>query len=334
MARTKQTARKSTGGRAPRKQLSGKAYFIDTFQDHAQRPYTVVGGPSYSMNPDIIRKLSLHLYFLSDVDAEQRAEIGNSLLQSDAIAGWGNARNYWPRVDVYAPLGSVEECIEHHRREKIYRRQAVEALHATVAADARDECGPEMDDDDREEAAQEAVLALRGLEIYPHIVPTWCRSSRVWVDRGGWDFSPRYQSWILVVPADCYSWDDLLQKGVSHVMFDQDVSPAMETYIEDFYDEEEKAEFLLENDSSGWAYVEKIDHGPPVQIKRLSVADDANELALRIRKSDEEGPDEITGHLYHTWSDWTGVLWDCTYRTRVCDSCDNEEPHELCELEM
>ncbi|GAM40283.1 hypothetical protein TCE0_038r12518 [Talaromyces pinophilus] len=332
MARTKQTARKSTGGRAPRKQLSGKAYFIDSFQDHAQKPYTVVGGPTYSMNSDIIRKLSLHLYFLSDVDAEQRAEIGNSLLQSDAILGWGNARNYWPRVDVYAPLGSIEECIEHHRREKIYRRHAVEEMHATVAADARDECGSEMDDGDREEAAQEAVLALRGLEVYPHIVPTWCRSSKVWVDRG--HFDNRYQSWILVIPADCHSWDDVLQKGIIHVMFDQDVTPAMETYIDEFYDEEEKEESLLENDRSGWAYVEKIDHGPPVQIKRLSVGDDANELALRIHTREPQRPEEIQGHLFHTWSDWTGALWDCTYRIPVCDSCDDEEPHELCEHEL
>lgn len=285
------------------------------------------------MNPDIIRKLSLHLYFLSDVDSNQRAEIGNSLLQSNAIAGWGNARNYWPRVDVYSPLSSIEECIEHHRREKIYRRQAVEEMHTTVAADARDACDPEMDDDDREEAAQEAVLALRGLEIYPHIVPTWCRSSRVWVDRG-WESGERYQSWILVIPADCYSWEDVLQKGIIHVMFDQDVSPAMETYIEDIYYEEEAEESFLEKDRSGWAYVEKIDHGPPVQIKRLSVGEDANKLALQIFNREPQSPEEIRGHLYHTWSDWTGALWDCTYRIPVCDRCDDEEPHELCEHEL
>lgn len=162
MARTKQTARKSTGGRAPRKQISGKACFIDSYQDHAQKPYAVVGGPVDWINPDVIRKLGLHLYFLHDVDADTRAEIGNSLLQSGAIAGWGNARNYWPRVDVYSPLGSIEECVEHHRREKDFRRQAVEEMHATVAADAREACGPDIDDDEREEAAEEAVMALRG----------------------------------------------------------------------------------------------------------------------------------------------------------------------------
>lgn len=331
MARTIQTARKSRGGRAPRKQLLGKAYFIDTFQDHAQKPYTVVGGLSRSMNPDIIRKLSLHLYFLSDVDANQRAEIGNSLLQSNAIAGWGNARNYWPRVDVYAPLGSIEACIEHHRREKIYRHQAVEAMRAGVAAEARDACGPEMDDDDREEAAQEALGALRGLEVYPHIVPTWCCSSKIGFD-GLRQFDKRYQSWILVIPADCYSWDDVLQKGIIHVMFDQDVSPAMETYMDDTCEEEELS--LIENDRTGWIYIEKVDHGPPVRIERLSVDNDANELALRTYNMDPQSPDEIRSHLFHTWSDWTGALWDCTYRLPVCDPCDNEEPHLNCEYEL
>lgn len=150
MARTKQTIRRGRVLKPP----AGKAFFADTFQDHAQRPYTVVGGPSHSGNPNCIRKLSIHLYFLSDVDAEQRAEMGYSLLRSKGITSWGKASNYWPRVDVYAPLDNIEECMEHHRREKMYRQQAVEELHATVAADARDQCDPGMDDDDREEAAR------------------------------------------------------------------------------------------------------------------------------------------------------------------------------------
>nr|XP_014353917.1 PREDICTED: histone H3-like [Latimeria chalumnae] len=43
MARTKQTARKSTGGKAPRKQLATKAYLVGLFEDtnlcaiHAKR---------------------------------------------------------------------------------------------------------------------------------------------------------------------------------------------------------------------------------------------------------------------------------------------------------
>ncbi|EED18578.1 conserved hypothetical protein [Talaromyces stipitatus ATCC 10500] len=298
MARTKQIARKSTGGRAPRKQLGSKDFSRHTFLDHAQKPYTVVGGPSWSMNQDIIRKLSLHLYFLSDVDPDQGAEIGNSLLRSDAICGWGNARNYWPRVDVYAPLGSIEECIEHHRREKIFRRKAVEEMHAAVAAAARDACGPEMDDEDREEAAHEAVLALRGKEVYPHIVPTWCCSAKFWRE---YDYKKRYRSFVLVVPADCHSWDDILQKGIIHVEFDQDVSPAMETYMDDTYGEEEES--LIENDRTGWVYIEK-------------------------------SPDEIRGHLYHRWMDHTSALWDCTYRIPVCDACNNEEPHQNCEHEL
>lgn len=336
MARTKQTARKSTGGRAPRKQLNGLASTTHTFLDHAQKPYIVAHGAyNRCYNPDVIRKLGLHLYFLnSEVSEDERVAIGNKLIESDAIAGWGNARNWWPRVDVYPPLGSIDECIEHHRREKVYRRQATEDMRRAAAEAARAACGPDADEEDREEAAREAVLALRGKEVLPHIVPTWCTSEKFWTQHETYYRVGRYRSFILVVPADCRSWDDILQKGILFVTFDQDVTPLMETEMEVLEEEEDT---VLDNDQSAWVLVEKVVYGPPVEISRLSVADDQNEMAFgHWRPIDKDSIDSpmIKGHLYHTWVDYTMALNDCTYRETVCYGCDEDVPHENCEIEL
>lgn len=69
-----------------------------------------------------VHKLSLHLYTLSTLK-EPAPELCELFLQLSAITQWGNARNYWPRVDVYSmPLSSLEECMQHHRLEKEFRK--------------------------------------------------------------------------------------------------------------------------------------------------------------------------------------------------------------------
>src|ERR1700722_17325195 len=113
MARTTQTARKSTGGQAPRFHL---------FKDHAGNSVTT----THSLRPACkqhIPRLSLHLYTLSTVK-ESAQELCELFLQLDGIIGWGNARNWWPRLDIYnTPLSSIEECMQHHRREKVFRKR-------------------------------------------------------------------------------------------------------------------------------------------------------------------------------------------------------------------
>ncbi|KAF2087751.1 hypothetical protein K490DRAFT_41574 [Saccharata proteae CBS 121410] len=121
MARTKAQARKSTGGRAPRKQLAGRSEGTITYPDHSGRPVTTIYNSS-SQIKDIIPKLSFHIYPLSSM-TDSATHIGTRFLASDGISGWGNARNWWPRVDVYAPMASVDECMAHHVKEKEFRKR-------------------------------------------------------------------------------------------------------------------------------------------------------------------------------------------------------------------
>lgn len=106
-------ARKSTGGKAPRKQLFDQKHYVKTFQDHDRQPVT-------SYDNHFHTKLSHHLYTLRPMK-ESQAELGKAFLNLPGIIDWGNARNYWPRVDVYSPQASIEACMEHHRKEKRYR---------------------------------------------------------------------------------------------------------------------------------------------------------------------------------------------------------------------
>jgi hypothetical protein len=117
MARTKQTARKSTGRRAPRKLLASSSL---EFKDHTGNSVTTVYS-SYGP-PNHVLRLSLHLYTLSTLK-ESAQELCQLFLNSDGIIRSGNARNYWPRLDVYnTPLSSIEECMLHHRLEKEFRK--------------------------------------------------------------------------------------------------------------------------------------------------------------------------------------------------------------------
>ncbi|RHZ67335.1 uncharacterized protein CDV56_108085 [Aspergillus thermomutatus] len=280
------------------------------FLDHCGNSYTVVGAtPDSCSNPSTIIKLSIHLYTLSAL-TEPPEEIGSKLLSSHGITGSGNLHDYWPRVDVYSPLGSIEECMEHHRAEKIYRNKAVEEMHREARASA-----------DNEEGAEEAVRSLRGKQPLPHIVPSWACTERFWNQYSyghGW----RYRSFILVVPEDCRCWDDVEEKGLWIVCFDQDVTPAMETHMWDCQRDED----LEIDNGEGWVEVERIEYGPPVLIKRVS-------LCREDQQPGGRGNSTITSTLYDMWNQITRVLNDCTYRHPLCYGCAEDAPHE-CELEM
>lgn len=119
MARTKQTARKSTGGRAPRSSSYEPSFHV--FGDHAGNP-VITTYSSYGAEKHVSR-LSLHLYTLSTMK-ESAPDLCKLFLQIHGLTSWGDAANYWPRVDVYEkPLDSLEDCMQHHRVEKEFRNK-------------------------------------------------------------------------------------------------------------------------------------------------------------------------------------------------------------------
>lgn len=167
MARTKQTARKP---RRPRKQLVSKLKRNPPtptyFKDHSGRTYTVHGGHSTLYSG--IFKLGIQLYCLGHPAPSPNA-LAEHLVNCDAITSSGNARNYRPRVDVHTGLGSVEECIEHHRREKAFRRRAVQDMRQEAVAGLSEEV-----------AYEKLINEVRRQEPLPHIVPSWCPSPKFW----------------------------------------------------------------------------------------------------------------------------------------------------------
>jgi hypothetical protein len=319
--RTKQTARKATG-RLPKAKDSTPVHL----QDHAGRPYTVVDGHRDS-SPGIF-KLGIQLYCLGNPKPSP-AVLGDKFLSCKAISGWGNARNWWPRVDVHTDFDSVEECVEHHRREKAFRKAAVEEMRRNVVEGLS------------EEAAYEKLKSeVRGSEPLPHIVPSWCPSAKFWNDC---NFGSRYRSWVLIMLKGCTSWDDVIENGLLHVSFDLDITPAMETKTLDLDMEEDT---LLEGDEQGWVEVEKtgIEKSDPVDCRLLCVREQPADVFLR--PEDVENLDRINevfhgwktpGHystLDRAWRDATSNLRDCTYRKAVCDACMEDEDHTACEMEL
>ncbi|KAL5356264.1 hypothetical protein BJX96DRAFT_171449 [Aspergillus floccosus] len=301
MARTSQTARKRTGPPCPRN-------IIHHFTDHSNQTYTVVDPfQRRCPNPHVITKLSIHLYCLGPHQTSPEA-IGQELLKSDDIIDWATARNWWPRVDVYSPLESIEACIEHHRREKKFRKDAKEEMHRAAAATAANE-----------EEAAEAVRKLRGKEPLPHIVPTWCRRRTAYTL---YRTTPAiYRSFILVVPAECTTWGDIEEKGLWMVRFDQDIPGELTVTM---YNDDASTQQSLIDDGQGWVHVDRYTNwGPPHRVKRVSV----NSLNV-----DDSSLTLTT--LYDEWASLVSELYSCTYRPYSCNGCDEDEPHENCEAEM
>ncbi|PYH88975.1 hypothetical protein BO71DRAFT_453743 [Aspergillus ellipticus CBS 707.79] len=327
MARTKQTARKSSS-RAPRRAAQTSHHF----HDHTSTTYTVVEGTPTGCDSDtVIRKLGIQLYILSPLTVSPET-IGRDLLRSHAIWRWGNARNYWPRVDVFpTPMGSLEECMAHHRREKRFRgdikREMVNSVGDEAVREVERVAGEErrdLEEGEVEEVRAEAIAKLRGKEPLPHIVPSWCKAARYWTEQDV--CGSRYRSWVLVVPEGCGCWEDVMEKGLWVVKFDLDVSPAMETYMWD----DDAEEDVLEG--KGWGWVDHNGVDPEVSVLKVSVRDDYDVLGRNVER-DEEGKAVFQTSLFHEWVQFTGALWDCTYRSPCCDGCDEGGPHD-CEAEM
>ncbi|KAF4960131.1 hypothetical protein FGADI_1149 [Fusarium gaditjirri] len=194
-----------------------------------------------------IVKLSIQLYCLGEPEFDPH-DMGSSLLFSDTIEGWGNAHNHWPQVDVYTGFDSVEECMEHHRREKAFRKEAIRKMKNKAVTGL-----PEA------EAKEKLAMETRGKEPLPHIVPSWSESARFVEDR--WSVGDGYKSWIFVIPAERSSWDDVIGNGLLQVKFDLDTSPTVS------YSESPTSGLAPEGGDS-WVLVEKtgVDNMNPVEI--------------------------------------------------------------------
>lgn len=184
---------------------------------------------------------------------------------------WGNARNWWPRVDVHTGFESVEDCIEHHRLEKKFRETATEEMRRAAVQGLSESAA--------EEKLRTEICVQQPL---PHIVPTWCRSSRNWT----WhDKGDRYKSWILVMPPGCSSWQDVVDKGLIQVKFDLDVTPDMETVSFDLGAMDDVS--LIDREGlDGWVVVRKtgVDtNRPPLVQHLLCVREEPGGQSCRLR---------------------------------------------------
>ncbi|KAF5979326.1 hypothetical protein FCOIX_5382 [Fusarium coicis] len=302
-AMTSAERRKSTGGTAPYKVFIGK-HSYGKFKDHAGRHYDVVAsraGPNAA-----IVKLSIQLYCLGEPRFDPHG-MGSSLLHSDAVVGWGNARNHWPRIDVYTGFDTVEECIEHHHREKAFRKEAIKKMKDDAVTGLSEA-----------EAKETLATKIQGKEPLPHIVPSWCESARFVENR--WWVGDRYRSWILAIPAERSSWEDVIDNGLLQVKFDLDVSPALLVSESQLFENTPEGE-------DGWVLVEKtgLENLKPVDILRLCAREEVG------ASESTPGSDKT---LFNAWYDATMQLRGCTYMPTGCEGCRTNQPHELCEQEM
>ncbi|KAK7425999.1 hypothetical protein QQZ08_007447 [Neonectria magnoliae] len=323
MAPTKRAPRKSLSGKAPRKLLAVSRYL--QFEDYARCNYTVVShnrGTSQGVG-----KLGVQLYCLGNPQPSPEA-LGNSFLSCPAIINVGHMGNRWPRVDVYSGFYTVEECVEHHRQEKAFRKQAVQEMRPKAAAGLS------------EDAHEKLISEVRGKEPLPHIVPTWCASAKFWRE---YHTSNRYRSWIFIMPEGCLSWDGVVEKGLFQVQFDLDVTPAMET---ETFDCNVYKDTKLQNDKYGWVEVERsgVEQYVPVQRTLLCCREQPRDAFFGLGEEYDVDRMNKVMHAWktpgykdtldHAWDQATLAFWDCAYRRPSCDGCSEDEPHDVYEVEL
>lgn len=288
---------------------------IRRYKDHRGREYTVVGdgfrGP--------IVKLGFQVYCLGTPSPSPEV-LGTDILYSRAMGSYKTADGRHPRIDVFSGFDSVEECMEHHRREKEFRREATKEMRRQAIVGLSDE-----------EAYQKLTEVVRGREPLPHLVPSWFSSKEtMFHDRYDVMDYDLYRSWILVMPEACFSWEDILERGMLLISFDYDAPPYLEVCTEDLRPEQDT---LLEGETDGWVEVEKthFEPGEPVRRRLLCARDPRT-----VREGKEEKTPGCEGHLDDGLCDATRFLCDDVYRLPSCDGCaaNGYQMHEDCELEL
>ncbi|VUC20090.1 unnamed protein product [Clonostachys rosea] len=319
MPRAKQGPGKSLGGGTTVRQAP--VHETLNFQDHAGKNYLV--RPTFPRATKAVPKLGIQLYLLGICDESAVQDFAKRFLGCEAIHGWRGM--HWPRVDTYSGFDTVESCIEHHRREKTFRKNAIEEMKRGEVAGLSEE-----------DAAEKMRTKIRGREPLPHIVPTWCVSEAFFKET---EFKHRYRSWIIVIPEDRRSWEDVIEKGLLSVRFDLDVTPAMHTFC---WDEQYNEPSELPGDNIVWVLVEKtgLYSCKPVDCKLLCAKDQPKHRFVDPDMDPEEQAriaygwhtPGTAGRLFDEWSDATEWFRDCAYNSN-CEACNDGEPHDICDDE-
>lgn len=122
MARTRQTARKSIGGKAPRKQLTGSGSEVFTITDHTGNKVIIPGRYSRSG----LGFFPFQVYILESAkllanDKEFPNKLRSYIASNDACIRF-NENCRW-RLEIFVlPQASILDCINHHEREKRHRK--------------------------------------------------------------------------------------------------------------------------------------------------------------------------------------------------------------------
>ncbi|CAD0113991.1 unnamed protein product, partial [Aureobasidium uvarum] len=119
---TKQTARKSTGGKHPRKRLSSNRSKTLIITDHTGNNVTIPGGSSrvgLGFFPFQVYILASAASLCSDSEFPQK--LRSYIISNDACIRF-NENCHW-RLEIFSlPQASVLDCINHHEQEKRYRK--------------------------------------------------------------------------------------------------------------------------------------------------------------------------------------------------------------------
>lgn len=308
--------RPAKAGKAPRTLYT----YAHHFSDHAGGNYTAVHtATSPHATPP---KLGVQVYHLGD--PKSTTAVAEGLLCCDAIRAFDREA----RCDVYIGFETIEACIEHHRREKTFRADAIKNMRREAVA------GLSGDD-----AHEKLIDEIRGRQPLPHIVPTWCSSVKFWNEGQSGD---RYRSWIIVIPEDRRSWEDVVDKGLLYVEFDRDITQEMLVLIHDCNPEDD---MVLEGEVDGYVDIEKTsyDKCPPVRTRLLCVREMPPEVRYPRWEDNFHVPEDVLhgwktpnseGRLLEVWHRVASIFRDCSYRNASCDECRMGEEHENCEREL
>lgn len=141
----------------------------------------------------------------------------------------------------------------------------------------------------------------------------------------------------------CQTWDDVVEKGILAVKFDQDVTPDMQTTMWDMDSDDDDT--LLDGDMHGYVSIEKtyIEEEPIwrglLYVRKEPGNDDPwaeqpDDLESIRERMDGWKTPGARMTLLDFRVDAPRSFRDCCYMPASCDSCYDQEPHDSCENDL